>query len=92
MAASTAPAPGRRSWLPFSGWHLFLMPLALVFATPLVQMILTSLKTDADIRKYPPDILPTHPTLDGFIGLFAQTKLAGVEHVRAALTSKRSEV
>ena len=57
MAASTAPAPGRRSWLPFSGWHLFLMPLALVFATPLVQMILTSLKTDADIRKFPPDLL-----------------------------------
>ncbi len=73
MAASTAPAPGRRSWLPFSGWHLFLMPLALVFATPLVQMILTSLKTDADIRKFPPDILPTHPTLDGFIGLFTES-------------------
>ena len=73
MAASTAPAPGRRSCLPFSGWHLFLMPLALVFATPLVQMILTSLKTDADIRKFPPDILPTHPTLDGFIGLFTES-------------------
>ena len=73
MAASTAPAPGRRSWLPFSGWHLFLMPLALVFATPLVQMILTSLKTDADIRNFPPDILPTHPTLDGFIGLFTES-------------------
>ncbi|HON75515.1 MAG TPA: carbohydrate ABC transporter permease [Dermatophilaceae bacterium] len=73
MAASTAPAPGRRSWLPFSGWHLFLMPLALVFATPLVQMILTSLKTDADIRKFPPDILPTPPTLDGFIGLFTES-------------------
>jgi multiple sugar transport system permease protein len=49
------------------------MPLALVFATPLVQMILTSLKSDADIRKYPPDILPTHPTLDGFIGLFTES-------------------
>ena len=73
MPAATVPARGRRRWLPFSGWHLFLMPLALVFATPLVQMILTSLKSDADIRKYPPDILPTHPTLDGFIGLFTES-------------------
>ncbi len=75
MAGTTVPTPtpGRRRWLPFSGWHLFLMPLALVFATPLVQMILTSLKTDADIRKFPPDILPTHPTLDGFIGLFTES-------------------
>ncbi len=60
----------RRGFLPFSPWHLFLMPLALLFATPLVQMILTSLKTDAEIRKFPPDILPMHPTLSGFVALF----------------------
>jgi len=64
--------PRRRGRLPFSPWHLFLMPLALLFATPLVQMILTSLKTDADIRKFPPDLLPTHPTVAGYVSLFTE--------------------
>lgn len=79
MAPTSLPtAPGtapvrRRRLLPFSGWHLVLMPLALVFATPLVQMILTSLKTDAEIRRYPPDLLPHRPTLSGFVALFTQS-------------------
>ena len=64
--------PRRRGRLPFSPWHLLLMPLALLFATPLVQMILTSLKTDADIRKFPPDLLPTHPTVAGYVSLFTE--------------------
>jgi multiple sugar transport system permease protein len=64
--------PRRRGWLPFSPWHLFLMPLALLFATPLVQMILTSLKTDADIRKFPPDLLPSRPTVAGYVSLFTE--------------------
>ena len=65
--------PRRRGWLPFSPWHLFLMPLALLFATPLVQMVLTALKTDAEIRRFPPSLLPHHPTLHGFIALFTDS-------------------
>jgi len=70
---ATVTQPRRRGFLPFSPWHLILMPTAIAFATPLVQMILTSLKTDAEIRKFPPDPIPLHPTISGFVSLFTQT-------------------
>ncbi|MBL8931925.1 MAG: carbohydrate ABC transporter permease [Kineosporiaceae bacterium] len=75
-AASRAPRTARapRRWrLPFSGWHLVLMPLALLFATPLVQMVLSSLKTNAEIRRFPPTLLPRDPTLSGFVQLFTES-------------------
>ena len=71
--APPAPAGRRRRLLPFSPWHLVLMPLALLFATPLVQMLLTSLKTNAEIRQIPPSILPRDPSMRGFARLFAES-------------------
>ncbi len=73
-----------RRRLPFSPWHLLLMPLALLFVLPLVQMVLTSLMQDADINRFPPRFLPTSIDLGrastgtaaagdisgGYIGLF----------------------
>ena len=48
-----------RRWLPFSPWHLLLMPLSLVFVLPLVQMVVTSFMTAADINRFPPRLIPT---------------------------------
>jgi multiple sugar transport system permease protein len=63
---ATEPVRRRRGWLPFSGWHLLLMPVALLFALPLVQMVLTSFMTDADINSFPPKFIPTSINLGGY--------------------------
>jgi len=44
--------PSRRP----SGWHLVLIPLALVMITPLLWMLLTSLSTLAETRRFPPGL------------------------------------
>jgi multiple sugar transport system permease protein len=60
------PAPRRRRFMPFSAWHLMLMPLALVFALPLVQMVLTSFMTDGEINSFPPRFIPSSINLGGY--------------------------
>jgi multiple sugar transport system permease protein len=64
-----------RSWkLPFSPWHLLLMPLALIFVLPLVQMVLTSFMSSAEINQFPPRLIPTSLHLEGYRHLFSETK------------------
>jgi multiple sugar transport system permease protein len=48
----------RRRWLPFSPWHLLLMPIALVMLTPLVWVLMTSLETLEQTRHFPPILWP----------------------------------
>jgi multiple sugar transport system permease protein len=54
---SPAEEPGRRFL--FSGWHLVLLPIALVMVVPLVWMTVTSLQTLDETRHYPPSLVPT---------------------------------
>ncbi|WP_327003875.1 carbohydrate ABC transporter permease [Dactylosporangium sp. NBC_01737] len=61
--------------LPFSPWHLLLMPLSLLFVLPLVQMVLTSFMTDGEINRFPPRFLPSGLHLDGYRQLFAQSHI-----------------
>jgi multiple sugar transport system permease protein len=46
---------GRRVRLP-SPWHLVLLPTALVMATPLVWMLITSLSSLEETRRFPPSL------------------------------------
>src|ERR1700761_8674363 len=39
-----------------SGWHLVLIPLAVVMALPLIWMALTSVSTLAETRRFPPGL------------------------------------
>ncbi len=48
----------RNRWLPFSPWHLLLMPIALVMLTPLWSMLATSLETIEQTRHFPPILWP----------------------------------
>jgi multiple sugar transport system permease protein len=48
----------RSRWLPFSPWHLLLMPMAIVMLIPLAWMIATSLETLAQTRHFPPILWP----------------------------------
>jgi multiple sugar transport system permease protein len=75
MATATPTRPRRRRLLPFSPWHLLLMPLSLVFALPLVQMVLTSFMTAADINRFPPRLIPTQLSLAGYHALFAESHI-----------------
>jgi multiple sugar transport system permease protein len=49
------PAPRRRLGRP-SGWHLVLIPVAVLMASPLIWMVLTSLSTLAETRRFPPGL------------------------------------
>jgi len=56
---ATAPIPSaRRRRLPFSPWHLALMPIAAVMLLPLVWMVAVSLETDAQSHAFPPLLFP----------------------------------
>jgi multiple sugar transport system permease protein len=57
-------APRRR--LPFDPWHLALVPAALVFAVPLLWLLISSLMTNAQINQFPPTIIPDSLHLDGY--------------------------
>lgn len=51
-----APNGVRRRGRRPSAWHLVLIPVALVMATPLIWMVLTSLSTLAESRHFPPEL------------------------------------
>jgi multiple sugar transport system permease protein len=53
-----AGVPRRRRRRP-SGWHLVLIPTALVMAAPLLWMLVTSLSTLAETRRFPPGLPAT---------------------------------
>lgn len=48
----------RRLRLPFSPTHLILVPLALLMVTPLAWMVMTSIQTPDEARRFPP-VLPS---------------------------------
>ncbi|SHN43602.1 carbohydrate ABC transporter permease [Cryptosporangium aurantiacum] len=65
----------RRRRLPFSPWHLLLMPLALLFVIPLVQMVLTSFMSESQITQIPPSFIPRGLHLDGYRALLDETHI-----------------
>jgi multiple sugar transport system permease protein len=68
MTATTPPAPHPRgrTRLPFSAWHLLLAPLALVFAIPLIWLLLSSVMSDTEINRFPPALWPSGLDLGGY--------------------------
>jgi multiple sugar transport system permease protein len=57
-AAPAAEPPPERRWLPFSPWHLLLAPITILFALPLLWMVLSSFMNNAQINQFPPTIFP----------------------------------
>src|SRR3954454_21769699 len=57
MTAAPAVAPrARRRLRRPSGWHLVLLPVAVVVALPLLWMVVTSLSSVAETRRFPPGL------------------------------------
>jgi multiple sugar transport system permease protein len=58
MAASAQPIPRRRFRLPFSPWHLVLVPATLVLIFPFVWLVVTSVETSGEALHFPPILVP----------------------------------
>ena len=53
-----------------SPWHLVLFPMALLFALPLLWLLVSSFMTNAQINRFPPTIIPDSLHLDGYRYVF----------------------
>jgi multiple sugar transport system permease protein len=61
MSAPTVSLPARRRVrLPFSSWHLLLIPATLVLIFPFAWLIVTSVETPAEALHFPPILVPHH--------------------------------
>jgi multiple sugar transport system permease protein len=61
MAASTIPLKRtRRLRLPFSPWHLVLIPATIVLIFPFAWLLITSVETSSEALRFPPILLPHH--------------------------------
>ena len=58
MAASSGVVGGRRFRLPFSPWHLVLIPATILLIFPFVWLIVTSVETPAEALHFPPVLIP----------------------------------
>ena len=53
-----APRPRSRRWLPFSPWHLVLLPVTLILLFPFAWLLVTSVETPAEALRFPPLLDP----------------------------------
>jgi len=58
MTASAQALPRRRFRLPFSPWHLVLVPATLALLFPFVWLVVTSVETPAEALHFPPILIP----------------------------------
>ena len=75
LSTSVEAAPTRRRRRRISGWHFVLAPIALLFMTPFVQMLLAALAPAEELVRFPPPFIPSRLSLDGIIGLFRDTDI-----------------
>jgi len=85
-AVDDLPAASRARRLPFSLWHLVLIPLTFVLIAPLVWMLLTSLQTHAEATHFPPVLVPEHPRFQNYADAWAAAPFG---HFLLIMTEKR---
>lgn len=63
-----ANTPSRRRFgMPFSPWHLVLIPITFLLIVPLLWMLITSLQTNAEAQKFPPQLVPQQPQWHNYV-------------------------
>jgi multiple sugar transport system permease protein len=60
------PENSRRRW-PFSPWHLFLAPVAVIMLIPLIWMVILSLETSSEAQSFPLVVLPSGVHLHNYV-------------------------
>jgi multiple sugar transport system permease protein len=68
-------AAERRRFM-FSGWHLVLLPLALVMVVPLAWMFVTSIETLNETRHFPPILVPSGVRWQNYTQVLQQAPFA----------------
>jgi multiple sugar transport system permease protein len=59
MSAPALTLPRHRRWrLPFSPWHLVLIPATIVLIAPFAWLVITSIETPAEALHFPPILVP----------------------------------
>lgn len=58
MSATAISLPRRRLRLPFSPWHLLLVPASVVLIFPFIWMLVSSFETRGEVLHFPPDLTP----------------------------------
>lgn len=78
-ATATATATSRRrrsrSVLPTISTWVYIVISALIVLPPVVWIVSTSLKTEADTIKFPPEWIPSPISFDNYIGLLTPTNI-----------------
>lgn len=79
MTTATATATSRRrrsrSVLPTISTWVYIVISALIVLPPVVWIVSTSLKTEADTIKFPPEWIPSPISFDNYIGLLTPTNI-----------------
>ena len=78
MTTATATASRRRrsrSVLPTISTWVYIVISALIVLPPVVWIVSTSLKTEADTIKFPPEWIPSPISFDNYIGLLTPTNI-----------------
>ncbi|TPW74644.1 carbohydrate ABC transporter permease [Schumannella soli] len=70
-----ASGAGRRKRRRPSAWHLFLIPVSLLFLIPFLQMFLASVSPEKELVSFPPPFIPSHLDFGGYAGLFAESNV-----------------
>jgi multiple sugar transport system permease protein len=58
--------------LPFSPWHLVLIPVTFILIVPLLWMLITSLETEGEANRFPPVLLPESPQFGNYSKAWAE--------------------
>ena len=58
VRGASAVVPRRRRRLPFSPWHLVLIPATLILIFPFIWLLITSVETPAEALHFPPILTP----------------------------------
>ena len=79
MTTATATAASRRrrsrSVLPTISTWVYIVISALIVLPPVVWIVSTSLKPEADTIKFPPEWIPSPISFDNYIGIFTPTNI-----------------
>jgi multiple sugar transport system permease protein len=73
--ATASRRPRSRSVLPTISTWVYIVISALIVLPPVVWIVSTSLKTEADTIKFPPEWIPSPISFDNYIGLLTPTNI-----------------